>query len=152
LLTGVKDIPSGPQYHFFLLAHPYLMLTLMMNMNRPPPAVLTPQEHKDLDLLALFTAVYCRAHHSGPRKRFQTSALAGSGVEHHQFCNECSELLLYACDRRIKCPLNPKPACKHCPVHCYRPDYRAKVREIMRFSGRYLILRGRLDLLWHYFF
>jgi hypothetical protein len=37
-------------------------------------------------------------------------------------------------------------------VHCYRPDYRQKVREIMRFSGKYLLLRGRLDLLWHYFF
>ena len=42
--------------------------------------------------------------------------------------------------------------CKHCHVHCYRPGHREKVREIMRFSGRHLILRGRLDLLWHYFF
>ncbi|NOR49648.1 MAG: hypothetical protein GQ530_01275, partial [Desulfuromonadales bacterium] len=40
----------------------------------------------------------------------------------------------------------------HCPVHCYAPEQREKVREIMRFSGQYLIKRGRLDLLWHYFF
>lgn len=113
---------------------------------------LTTRERKDLNLLGLFTAVYCRAHHSGPRACLETAALAGSGVERHQLCAECRELLLYACERRIKCPLDPKPACKHCPVHCYRPEYRAKVREIMRFSGRHLILRGRVDLLWHYFF
>jgi hypothetical protein len=37
-------------------------------------------------------------------------------------------------------------------VHCYQPGHREKVRAIMRFSGPYLIRRGRLDLLWHYFF
>jgi hypothetical protein len=42
--------------------------------------------------------------------------------------------------------------CKHCKIHCYRPDYREKVREIMRYSGKALIKRGRLDLVWHYLF
>jgi hypothetical protein len=60
--------------------------------------------------------------------------------------------VLYAFDRRLRCPLEEKPACKHCQVHCFKPGHREKVREIMRFSGQYLIWRGRLDLLWHYFF
>jgi hypothetical protein len=42
--------------------------------------------------------------------------------------------------------------CKHCKIHCYRPDYREKVREIMRYSGKALIKRGRLDLVCHYLF
>ena len=124
------------------------MMMTIIRQNRE----LTLRERKDLNLLALFTAVYCRAHHKGPRAPLETAALAGSGVARHQLCAECRELLRYACDRRIKCPLDPKPACKHCLVHCYCPEYRNKVREIMRFSGRRLILCGRLDLLWHYFF
>lgn len=53
---------------------------------------------------------------------------------------------------RLRCPLDLKPVCKHCPVPCYRPGYREQAREIMRFSGKYLMRRGRLDLLRHYFF
>jgi hypothetical protein len=78
--------------------------------------------------------------------------LAGVGLERQRLCAECREFLEYAMTRRLRCPLDPKPACKHCPVHCYRPGHREKVKEIMRFSGRRLIRRGRLDLLWHYFF
>jgi len=39
--------------------------------------------------------------------------------------------------------------CKHCPEHCYAPRYRAQIREVMRYSGPRLVLRGRLDYLWH---
>ena len=70
----------------------------------------------------------------------------------HLLCTDCRELLVYAIARRRACPLDPKPACKDCPIHCYKPERRAEIRKIMRFSGRHLILRGRLDLLWHYFF
>lgn len=115
---------------------------------------LTRRERKDLKVLALFTAVYCQAHHSSAERRSLRNApeFAGLGLERQNLCPDCRELLLYACDRRLKCPLEPKPTCKHCPVHCYRPGHRERVRAIMRFSGRHLLLRGRLDLLWHYFF
>ena len=67
-------------------------------------------------------------------------------------CGDCAALVNYAMDKRRKCPLDPKPSCKHCPIHCYGKAYRTKMREVMAFSGKRLILRGRLDLLWHYFF
>jgi len=121
-----------------------------------PPALsatLTPREIKDLKVLAQFTAVYCQAHHPGPRQALAITAPAMRAVplEKYPLCSDCAAFLAYACERRLRCPLDDKPACKHCPVHCYRPGHREKVREIMRFSGRYLIRRGRLDLLWHYF-
>lgn len=28
-----------------------------------------------------------------------------------------------------------KPTCKQCPVHCYRPDYKEQMKQIMRYSG-----------------
>jgi len=98
---------------------------------------LTDKEIKDLKVLDQFIRVYCRGKHRSKKGTL---------------CSECSALLDYAHMRRKKCPLDPKPACKHCPVHCYAKAQREKIREVMAYSGKHLLLRGRLDLLWHYFF
>jgi len=116
---------------------------------------LTRRERTDLLVLARFTAVYCRVHHRRqPRQPFPVGhdLAASLHLGRDGYCSDCRAFLEYAFTRRLRCPLDPKPACKHCQVHCYRPDYRQKVREIMRFAGPYLMKRGRLDLLWHYFF
>ena len=53
-----------------------------------------------------------------------------------QLCQECTELLRYAEDRLDRCKFgNEKPTCKKCSVHCYKPDMREKIRDVMRFSG-----------------
>ena len=115
---------------------------------------LTRKEIKDLKVLLQFTAVYCRVKHVQDKSIVTTgqAELQGLPLSRYPVCSDCREFLLYAFQRRLRCPLEEKPLCKHCPVHCYKPEYRQKVREIMRFSGRHLILRGRLDMLWHYFF
>jgi len=125
-----------------------------MNTKIPEHKALTPKERKDLKILALFTAVYCRAKHDGEKSSLvpKEADLQGLGIERFHICSECRDFLAYAFERRIHCPLDPKPSCKHCPIHCYRPGHRERVREIMRFSGKYLVMRGRLDLLWHYLF
>lgn len=117
-------------------------------------AVLTAKELKDLKVLGLFTAVYCRAHHGGPRAVLEVAdgPLRRLPLHKYPVCADCAAFLQYAFERRLRCPLDEKPACKHCHVHCYRPGHREQVREIMRFSGRHLIRRGRFDLLWHYLF
>jgi len=45
----------------------------------------------------------------------------------------------------------PKPKCKDCPVHCYKIEYRRRIKEVMRFSGIYFVKRGRVDWLIKYF-
>ncbi len=67
-------------------------------------------------------------------------------------CADCTRLLAHALVKRSHCPLDPKPACKHCPQHCYHPKYRAAIREVMRYSGRRLVLSGRLDYFIHLLF
>ena len=115
---------------------------------------LTGKELKDLRLLALFIDCWCSSHHDAAARQAIASdaALVPLALHDYRLCPACRELLAYAVARRRACPLNPKPACKDCPIHCYKAEQRAKIRNIMRFSGRHLILRGRLDLLWHYFF
>jgi hypothetical protein len=125
-----------------------------MTIHKAPSTGLTRRERKDLKVLALFTSVYCRSHHAGPRAPLSPDEpeLRRLALTRYPVCPECAAFLVYAFERRLRCPLEEKPACKHCPVHCYKPGHRDKVREIMRFSGQYLIRRGRLDLLWHYLF
>lgn len=115
---------------------------------------LTHKERKDLRVLAQFTSVYCKVHHVAKKAPLQsdTPIFTNLKVDKYPVCDSCRDFLFYAIERRLRCPLDPRPVCKHCHVHCYKPDYREKVREIMRFSGKYLMMRGRLDLLWHYFF
>lgn len=115
-------------------------------------AQLTRKERKDLKILALFTSVYCKAQHPAGQQPLVDLPLALQSLGKFPCCSDCQDFLRYAIERRLKCPLEPKPVCKHCQLHCYRSGHREKVREIMRFSGPALIRRGRLDLLWHYFF
>jgi predicted amidophosphoribosyltransferase len=93
---------------------------------------------KDALVLHSFIGIYCREKHRN-----------GAGGD---LCPQCGELLQYALRRNEKCPLDPKPMCKKCPVHCYKPHMREKIKEVMKFSGIYAIKHGRLDLVYHYFF
>ena len=134
--------------------YPQKKLSKVKACASPSVQRLTRKELKDLKVLLQFTAVYCRAKHAEGRAVITADEAGLHGLPLHKYpvCEECREFLLYAFDRRLHCPLEERPVCKHCTVHCYKPGHREKVREIMRFSGQYLIKRGRLDLLWHYFF
>ena len=57
-----------------------------------------------------------------------------------QLCKSCRELLSYAKLHVSKCPFKAdKPTCRMCKVHCYSPDMRAKICEVMRFAGPRMI-------------
>nr|WP_321468702.1 nitrous oxide-stimulated promoter family protein [uncultured Desulfobulbus sp.] len=80
---------------------------------------------------------YCRDHH------------------HHasDLCRECEQLLSYARKRLMHCPFQEgKTTCGKCPVHCYAPSQRTRIREVMRsagprmaFSNPFLALMHLLD-------
>jgi len=91
---------------------------------------------KSQKTISAFIKVYCKCHHHTDGKTL---------------CSECGELLHYAITRLSKCPYDPKPKCKECPTHCYKPAQRERIREVMRFSGMYFVKRGRLDWLFYYF-
>ena len=65
-------------------------------------------------------------------------------------CEECSALLGYAWQRLESCKDGEeKPKCSKCPIHCYRPDMREKVIDIMRYSGPRMIYKTPLEALRH---
>lgn len=110
---------------------------------------------RDLKRLARFIDLYCGQRHAeAPKspvvmKSYDLKEIAGKPIE---LCDSCAKLLQHAYVKRSVCPFEPKPACKHCRDHCYHPAYRRQIKEVMQFSGRKLLLSGRLDYLFHMLF
>lgn len=126
----------------------------MKSSNHTPSSRLQRKLHRDLKTLALFTAIYCDKHHPGPKQPLKTTELPASLTvwKRNLYCKDCRELLRYAIARRLRCPLDPKPACRDCPHNCYASPQRSAIRRIMAFAGPRLIRRGRLNLLWRLYF
>ncbi len=117
---------------------------------------LDSKKNKDIRVLADFISIFCRENH-------RTEAKNAFSVKDDRLrrtlsnkklllCPDCSKLFNHGIAKLLLCPYDPKPMCKKCPTHCYAPGYREKVREVMKFSGLYLVKHGRLDLMVHYFF
>lgn len=65
-------------------------------------------------------------------------------------CDECRELVEYAECRLDRCPFGAdKPTCAKCPIHCYKPAMRRRVREVMRYAGPRMLLRHPVLALRH---
>ncbi len=78
-------------------------------------------EKSDLEIVKFMIGVYCRGKHKSKKG---------------ELCEECSRLWEYVQFRRSKCPYgDKKPFCSNCPIHCYKPEMREKIKEVMRYSG-----------------
>lgn len=77
-------------------------------------------------LIPVMIRKYCHGHHKTKGK---------------EVCKECQELIEYALYRLEVCPFKvDKPFCSFCEVHCYKPEMREKIRDVMRYSGPRMIL------------
>ncbi|MCM1070042.1 MAG: nitrous oxide-stimulated promoter family protein [[Clostridium] fimetarium] len=57
-----------------------------------------------------------------------------------ELCADCQVLLEYALMRLENCPFGEKKtSCRKCPVHCYRPDMKERIKAEMRYSGPRMI-------------
>jgi len=114
---------------------------------------ISEKEKGDIRTLVKFVAVYCRENHDGERAPFSFKLFDIKEIEKKEIslCSGCTRLLTYGLTMRLKCPHDPKPMCKKCEAQCYHGEYRSKIREVMKFSGVYMIKHGRVDLVYHYF-
>ncbi len=84
-----------------------------------------PRLQRESRTLAAMVFLYCRNQHKS-----------------RDLCPDCRELLEYAQKRLEKCPFQEcKTTCAKCPVHCYKPEMRARIRVVMRYSGPHMIYR-----------
>ncbi|MBY8990364.1 MAG: nitrous oxide-stimulated promoter family protein [Candidatus Lokiarchaeota archaeon] len=85
-----------------------------------------PKENLEREKITLHTMInmYCKKSHDST----------------NQSCSECMELFKYAEERLKLCRFGEdKPTCEKCPIHCYKPEMREKVRNVMRYSGPRMI-------------
>lgn len=67
-----------------------------------------------------------------------------------ELCADCRELLEYARARLDRCKFGEgKPTCQKCPIHCYRPEMRERIRAVMRWAGPRMLLYHPLSALRH---
>ena len=80
---------------------------------------LDAKRENEIKTVGQMISLYCRANHKSK-----------------ELCPECSDLYEYAKKRINLCPfMETKTFCSNCKVHCYKPEYREKIREVMRYSG-----------------
>ena len=88
---------------------------------------------KEKRIVAIMIHVYCR-HKEGNR----------------ELCPSCRQLLEYAHARLSHCPFGEnKTSCRRCPVHCYRPEMRQQIRQVMRYSGPRMLFYAPVHFLKH---
>ncbi|NLJ58012.1 MAG: nitrous oxide-stimulated promoter family protein [Tissierellia bacterium] len=77
----------------------------------------------DVSTVTTMIKIYCKGNHG-----------------REELCVECLELAQYA-EKRVKnCKFgHKKPVCAKCTVHCYKPEMREKIIQVMRYSGPKMI-------------
>lgn len=76
---------------------------------------------KEKQLIPEMIKMYCHGNH---------------GTKRQEVCEDCQQLTEYALFRLDKCPFKKdKKFCSFCKIHCYRADYREKIKEVMKYSG-----------------
>ena len=92
------------------------------------------KREREKRMVSQMIALYCRKKH---RTR--------GGL-----CPQCAALDAYAKMRADKCPfMETKTFCSNCRIHCYKPDMRARIREVMRFCGPRMILHHPVAAIRH---
>ena len=79
--------------------------------------------------------IFCSHHHS---------------VSRGELCKDCFSLYMYAIKRLDCCPFgSEKGNCSSCKIHCYKPDMREKMCEVMRFAGPRMMWYHPVDAIKH---
>lgn len=94
----------------------------------------TQKREREKKMVSQMIALYCRKNHHTK----------------NQLCPQCKILEEYARQRSDKCPfMETKTFCSNCHIHCYTPQMRVKIREVMRFSGPRMIFHHPIDAVRH---
>ncbi|MGN1385003.1 MAG: nitrous oxide-stimulated promoter family protein [Bacillus sp. (in: firmicutes)] len=88
---------------------------------------------RERQTISLMISLYCKSEH-----------------KQNELCEECQKLKDYAFFRLEKCPFQEKkPACQNCKIHCYKPDMRQQVKEVMRKSGPKVLVHNPYYAIMH---
>ena len=95
---------------------------------------------EEAEMVSQMIALWCRGHHAGVARAADAPHVR-LGLSDVALCPACAELRAYALGRIGRCPhMGTKTFCSVCPTHCYRPEMRERIREVMRWSGPRMLM------------
>lgn len=87
-------------------------------------------------IMARMVGLYCRGQRHGAAKG--------------ELCPGCAALLESAHARTDGCPrMGGKTFCSKCPIQCYQPHMRTRVRVVMRYAGPRMLWHSPVLVLRH---
>ncbi len=90
-------------------------------------SILSGKLQQEFQTITAMVKIYCKGHCTAKGKIDK--------------CEQCRSLLEYAETRLDRCPYGQhKPTCNKCPVHCYKPELKEKVRQVMIYAGPRMLL------------
>lgn len=115
------------QIHRYYLAMQAECLIFARNKDK----IMNESEKRTVEKMII---IYCKAKHKTK----------------DSLCSDCQTLNEYATQRLEKCRFgNEKPTCNTCPVYCYRPDMKERIKTVMRFSAPRMLYLHPIDLVYH---
>lgn len=93
------------------------------------------KREREKKMVSLMIRIYCNGKH---------------GTKRNALCEDCRRLEEYARLRSDKCPfMETKTFCSNCRVHCYKPDMRQQIKEVMRYAGPRMLLYNPVAAIRH---
>jgi hypothetical protein len=90
---------------------------------------------REKQTLQIMFHLYCHRQHGGRSK----------------LCKECQVFLDYSLGRLALCRYGAsKTVCARCPVHCYKPEMRVKIKQVMRSTGPIMLLAHPILTILHF--
>lgn len=94
--------------------------------------LLTGHLYVEFKTLVIMTTLYCKKYHSVT------------------LCPTCHDFIKHAQIKLDRCVYGQnKPACKACPIHCYKPQMRQQAKVIMQYAGPRMLLTHPILTLKH---
>ena len=94
------------------------------------------KRQKEIMLVSQMIKLYCHKNHTNQNGK--------------ELCDECQELIEYACERSEKCRfMKNKTFCSNCRIQCYSPEMKKRIQKVRRYSGPRIIIYHPLLCLRH---
>ncbi|MCI8451792.1 MAG: nitrous oxide-stimulated promoter family protein [Eggerthellaceae bacterium] len=107
-----------------------------------PPAVARRRAREEC-VISQMVALYCAGNHDAASRTER--ACCGELV-----CPACKAVDAYAVLRTARCrQMHAKTSCEKCPYHCYRPQEREQIRQVMRYAGPRMLTKHPIAAIRH---
>lgn len=105
--------------------------------------VIAKRRQREKKTISQMVAIYCAGNHE-QAVRTET-AYCGEAV-----CPRCKAVDDYSVMRTERCrQMAVKTSCDECPYHCYRPEEREQIKQVMRYAGPRMMTKHPVAALRH---